>query len=1090
MTSAFPGLTAQPRLTPFSPQQKQALAAMPKSPVFQGGTPIARTVSPANLKAYAGLLPANALKFSGKSVDFDVEKFLKKEADAWLVDTLEQAKEKAQGERVGLLDVTLALLEDFQLDLEEYQALENPEAFMPNSLIGRNLGMRGQKDFLNEYKNVLSRLETLKNGLEKTRQEKAVAPEARTGRFEEALTEHLSDTLLTFKSVQEQEAKLVRGKHPDLEMFLQVVMSTSSDPVVETLKRLRGMAQLRFAVPAEAYYPETVAEKTSASLESRRPVDVTERVKRVDTQPIPGMEEDVSDVLDFIQDPKSNRILMVVPNNLSKNALVEDLTKRLVDTADAKKGEVDDESFVTPNTKVFRIDYMKFRASVKEENEVFAKLLETIREISLKNDGVILHLSDFDEVLKKYGPGVNTYFDEITRDGRTKVLLTVDESFWDSEAHPAMTGGSTKSWTDGFMRKFLEPPAKESMVDFLKSHQPRLQKEFPTVTVADSAFKEAVNLGYQNMQLLPDGPLSLLRFTAQQVKKQGKGEVTAEDVRHVLRAGHFQQSLVKPQNTAHYEILTPEELSGELPPQIIGAETVLDAFGEIQNYIRQPELYKEFGAIPTRNVIIGASEGHGKTTLLKHFAVQAGVPMIYIDGKNFTGKEPNVMLNMLERAFRAAQNLSWRAEKAGKSPFVAVAVDNLHLGVAQVKGSEPIKGALSMLLAKQIKALNDDGNQHLLVLGSTGSRDGIVQDFMDKSIIQSVQEVHPMMPRQKAEMIKVLMQKKEDAHGRPLFSDTLDVQSIAVQSQENPKWLTILIDEACKAAVIRNQSAEGRVENQDFDAALAALENMKDNKALQEALPAEQIEWTAYHEAAHGVGWLFMDSLAQFGHEKMGAMKLITPIPAGQSLGRNQFLPDEDHRIGKQTKTTMFNMMVVCAISKVMEQMMYGESASGISGDQGTVRQTALTMSGKYLMLKNNKIVEPGKPSEWKWDELPEPVRKDALEAIDVAEKISRIILEQYAPFVTESSQAMLGENPNTDARTMSGEEFTQLFKEWEAANPEKREECVKKVMELKYELFPELKELHEADNNGTGRLFPVPLRLDRNTPQQPGGNA
>jgi hypothetical protein len=1055
------------------------------SPSLKAGT-TATTIPVASLKAYAGLMSP---KFGGKTVDFDVEKFLKKEADAWLVATLDQAKADAQGEKVGLLDVTLALLEDFQQDLEEYRALENPEKFMANSLIGRNLGMNGQKDFLGEYKNVLSRLETLRNTLLKTREEKAVPAEDRTGRFDDAVSEHLSDTQLTFKEIQEKEAKLVKGRHPDLELFLQVVLSTSSDPAVESLKRLRGMAQLRFSLPAERFYPETVLEKTAASLESRRPVDVTERVKRIDIQPIPGLEEDVSDVLDFIQDPKSSRILMVIPNNLSKNALVEDLAKRLSDTSEAKKGEVDDESFVTPNTKVFRIDYMKFRSSVKEENEVFPKLLETIQEVSLKNDGVIIHLSDFDEVLKKYGPGLNNYFDEITRDGRTKLLLTVDESFWDSEAHPAMTGGTTKSWTDGFMRKFLEPPAKESMVAFLQSHQERLQKEFPTVTVEASAFKEAVNLGYQNMQLLPDGPLALLRFTAQQVKKQGKTQVTADDVRHVLRAGHFQQSLVKPQNTGHYEILSPEDLAEELPSKIIGAETVLDAFKEVADYIQQPELYKEFGAIPTRNVIVAATEGHGKTTLLKHFAVQAGVPMVYIDGKNFTGKDPNVMLNMLERAFRAAQNLSWRAEKAGKSPFVAVAVDNLHLGVAQAKGSEPIKGALSMLLAKQIKALNDDGNQHLLVLGSTGSQDGIVQDFSDKSIIQSLQEVHPMMPRQKAEMLKLLMQQKSESHGRPLFSETLDVQAVAMQSKENPKWLNILIDEACKAAVVRTKSAEGRVENQDFDAALASLENMKDNKAMQAALPAEQIEWTAYHEAAHGVGWLFMDSLAQFGHEKMGAMKLITPIPAGQSLGRNQFLPDEDHRIGKQTKTTMFNMMVVCAISKVMEQMMYGESASGISGDQGTLRLNALAMSGKYVMLKNNKVPEPGKPSEWKWDDLPEPVRKDALEAIDVAEKVSRVILESYAPFVTESSKAMLGDNPNTDARTMSGEEFTQLFKDWEAANPEKREECVKKVMELKYELFPELKELHEADSNGTGRLFPVPLRLDRTT-TQPGGNA
>lgn len=92
---------------------------------------------------------------------------------------------------------------------------------------------------------------------------------------------------------------------------------------------------------------------------------------------------------------------------------------------------------------------------------------------------------------------------------------------------------------------------------------------------------------------------------------------------------------IRDQNKYNAKKKNPSSTPNKTFEDIGGCQEAKKAIGEIIDYIRSPEKFKNLGIKMPRGVLLHGPPGTGKTLVAKAAAKEAGIPVIYASGSEF-----------------------------------------------------------------------------------------------------------------------------------------------------------------------------------------------------------------------------------------------------------------------------------------------------------------------------------------------------------------------------------------------------------------------------------------------------------------------
>ena len=127
---------------------------------------------------------------------------------------------------------------------------------------------------------------------------------------------------------------------------------------------------------------------------------------------------------------------------------------------------------------------------------------------------------------------------------------------------------------------------------------------------------------------------------------------------------------------------------------VAGNKEAKASLGEIIDYIKNPEIYKEFGVRLPRGVLLYGSPGTGKTLLAKAVAGEANVPFYPVSGSDFVQVYAGLGASRIRDLFK-------KAKEAGKSVIFIDEIDCIGKKRNNgISGSEEGDRTLNALLAE------------------------------------------------------------------------------------------------------------------------------------------------------------------------------------------------------------------------------------------------------------------------------------------------------------------------------------------------------------------------------------------------------
>lgn len=103
---------------------------------------------------------------------------------------------------------------------------------------------------------------------------------------------------------------------------------------------------------------------------------------------------------------------------------------------------------------------------------------------------------------------------------------------------------------------------------------------------------------------------------------------------------------------------------------VAGNEEAKESLKEMVDFIKNPEIYNEFGARLPRGVLLYGPPGTGKTLLAKALAGEAGVPIFPVSGSDFVQVYAGLGASRIRDLFK-------KAKEAGKSVIFIDEIDSL-----------------------------------------------------------------------------------------------------------------------------------------------------------------------------------------------------------------------------------------------------------------------------------------------------------------------------------------------------------------------------------------------------------------------------
>lgn len=357
---------------------------------------------------------------------------------------------------------------------------------------------------------------------------------------------------------------------------------------------------------------------------------------------------------------------------------------------------------------------------------------------------------------------------------------------------------------------------------------------------------------------------------------------------------------------------------------VAGNEEAKESLREMVDFIKNPEIYKKFGARLPRGVLLYGPPGTGKTLLAKALAGEAEVPFYPVAGSDFVQVYAGLGASRIRDLFK-------KAKEAGKSVIFIDEIDCIgkKRKGSNISGSEEGDRTLNALLAEMSGFKENDG---IIVVAATNRI-----DVLDEALLRPGRfdrQVEVELPDVNARY-KIL-----NLHGKnkPLSKD-INLQNLATETiYFSGAKLESLMNEAAMIAV---KSKAKEVNNDHINKAYYKV-LVGDEKLDRSHINMKDKEITAYHEAGHALVAKLVDNDTR--------VTKVSIIPSTRGVGGFSLNIPSDKIY--RTKKDLYSNIMISLGGRAAEEIIYGKEniTTGASSDLEKATEIALSMVGSLGM--------------------------------------------------------------------------------------------------------------------------------------------
>ena len=363
---------------------------------------------------------------------------------------------------------------------------------------------------------------------------------------------------------------------------------------------------------------------------------------------------------------------------------------------------------------------------------------------------------------------------------------------------------------------------------------------------------------------------------------------------------------------------------------VIGSEEAKQAFGEIVDYLRDPNKYAKFGARPPKGILLVGPPGGGKTHLARALAGETKAEFMVITGSEFSSPFFGVGIRRVKSIFAQAKR---------KSPCILF-IDEID-GIGQRTKVERASDAEPNRIINQILTEMDGFHaaNGVIVVGATNKPDSLDEAMLrpgrfDRKIHVNV----PGMEDRKALFEHYTSKLKSTG---PLDFDqlarvTTGFTPAAISSVVNTAALTAAKQDSLTLTMSHLVEA---VEMESVGEVTSAGKLLK---------PAERRRIAA-HEAGHA---LITSSL------NTGTLEKVTILPRGPALGVTIVTPHRETEF--YLRSELEHRIQMLLGGRVAEKLVFGDVSSGAAGDLSEASIIAFKMVAELGMSKEGKLFSLG----------------------------------------------------------------------------------------------------------------------------------
>jgi cell division protease FtsH len=435
-----------------------------------------------------------------------------------------------------------------------------------------------------------------------------------------------------------------------------------------------------------------------------------------------------------------------------------------------------------------------------------------------------------------------------------------------------------------------------------------------------------------------------------------------------------------------------------------GVDEAKQELREVVEFLRSPSRFTALGARIPKGVLLIGPPGTGKTLLARAMAGEAGVPFFSISGSEFVELFVGVGASRVRDLFDQAKR---------HAPCI-VFVDEIDAvgrqrGFGIGGGHDEREQTLNQIL---VEMDGFDKQTNIVVVAATNR-----PDVLDPALLRPgrfdrrVSIDAPDVTGRRA-ILRI------HAKGKPLAAD-VDLDRIAM---ETPGFCGADLENLLNESAILAARAAHRVIG-DVDLEEAVDRVLAGPERRTRLITVQEKAITAYHEAGHAVTAHALASV--------DPVHKVTVIPRGVSGGHTRLIAEGDRQLW--TESQMMDRLAFALGGMAAEQLVFGETTSGVSNDLEQATDIALKMVCEFGMSNrigpvvvrrhegygaHTRDVADHPVSDLTSAEIDREVRR----LVDSALSTARTVLERRRRIVDSIAQTLMREE------TLQGERLRRLL--------------------------------------------------------------